>query len=111
LAQNAAFLSYGATTQATVTGNGGVNTITIGSSTVGLPALSARVWNAGTALAFILVGTATALTVTGGLANGMPCPQSVAPFVVRTGGVTLIQFGSTSTFTTTIMATAGEGVS
>lgn len=110
MAQNFAFLSYGATTNATVTGNAGINTATIGGSTTGIAAPSVRIWNAGTALAFIFIGTGTTLTTTGAAANGMPVPQSVAPFVLRTGGVTTIQFGSTSTFTTTINFTAGEGI-
>lgn len=110
MAQNFAFLAFGGTNQATVTGNAGVNTVTIGTSQTGLPATAVRVWNAGTALAFILTGTGVTLTTTGAAANGMPVPQSVAPFVLRTGGVSTIQFGSTSTFTTTLSFTAGEGI-
>ncbi len=110
MAQNFAFLPYGATTLATVGGAAGPGTITVNSSTTGIPPLSVRFWNAGTALAFIMMDTATGLTVTGGLANGMPVPQSCAPFVLRTGGATKVQFGSTGTITTTIYATAGEGI-
>lgn len=111
MAQNYAFSAYGVTQPCTVTGNGGINTVSIATTpSTGLPATSARLWNAGTALAFIMFGTGTTLTVTGAAANGMPAPQSVAPFVLRTGGVTTMQFGSTSTFTTTILVTAGEGI-
>jgi len=49
--------------------------------------------------------------VTGAAANGMPLPVSVAPFVLRTGGVSTVQLGSTGTITTTIYVTGGEGVS
>lgn len=110
MAQNFAFLSYGATTLATVTGNGGINTATIGTNQTGLPATSVRIWNQGTQVAFIMMGTGVTLTTTGGLANGMPVPQSIAPFVLRTGGVSTIQFGSLTTFTTTLSLTAGEGI-
>lgn len=111
MAQNYAFLPYGATQPFTVTGNGGINTVSIATTpTTGLPATAGRIWNAGTALAFISFGTATTLTVTGAAANGIPVPQSVAPYVLRTGGATQLQFGSTSTFTTTILYTAGEGI-
>ena len=112
MAQNFAFLPYGATQPCTVTGNAGINTVTLGTSTTGLPATAVRIWNAGTALAFISFGTGTAstLTTTGAAQNGLPVPASVAPFVLRTGGVSTVQFGSTSTFTTTIYLCAGEGV-
>jgi hypothetical protein len=42
----------------------------------------------------------------------MPIPQSVAPFVLRTGGNITFQVSAVSsgTVTTTIMATAGEGI-
>lgn len=110
MAQNYAFLAFGATQPCTVTGNAGINTVTLGTSATGLPATSCRIWNAGTALAFILFGTGTTMTTTGAAQNGMPVPASVAPFVLRTGGVSTVQFGSTSTFTTTIYLCAGEGI-
>ena len=110
MAQNYAFLSYGATITATSTGNAGINTATLGGSATGIGPTAVRVWNSGTALAFIFFGTGTTLTTTGAAANGMPVPQSIAPFVLRTGGVTTVQFGSTSTNTTNILLTAGEGI-
>lgn len=111
MAQNFSFLSYGATTAQAVGGAAGVSTVTIGTAQTGLPATAVRLWNAGTSAAFIMIGNQTTLTVTGAAANGMPVPVSVAPFVLRTGGVSTVQLGATSTFTTTIYVTGGEGVS
>lgn len=110
MAQNFAFLMYSASSVATVGGAAGPTTLTLGTSTTGLPATAVRLWNNGTQGAFILMGTGTTLTTTGGAPNGMPVPASVSPFVLRTGGVTTIQLGAASTFTTTIFATAGEGI-
>lgn len=109
--QNAAFLSYGASTAASVAAS--LITVTIGTSTTGLPATAVRLWNNGTAAAFCFIGTGTTLTTTGSAANGMPLPQSIAPFVLRTGGVSTIQLSTlgTSTNTTTIFVTGGEGIS
>lgn len=109
-AQNFAFLSYGATQTQVVGGAAGIVTLTVGVSQTGLPATAVRLWNAGTANAFIMMGNGTTLTVTGAAQNGMPVPVSVAPFVLRTGGVSPLQFGTTSTFTTTIYVSGGEGI-
>ena len=111
MAQNFSFLSYGATSAAVVGGAAGLGTVTIGTAQTGLPATAIRVWNSGTSIAFIMIGTGVTLTVTGSAANGMPVPVSVAPFVLRTGGVATVQLGAASTFTTTIYVTGGEGVS
>lgn len=108
MAQNFAFLSYGATSQVSVAA--ALVTVTLGTTQTGLPATAVRLWNNGTGAAFIMLGTGTTLTVTGAAANGMPVPQSVAPFVLRTGGVSTIQLSTTGTVTTTIFATAGEGI-
>lgn len=110
MAQNYAFLAFGNTVPAAVGGGAGVTTVTIGTSQTGLPATAVRIWNSGTAGAFILMDTATPLTVTGALANGMPTPQSVAPFVLRTGGVQKLQLAATGTITTTVYVTGGEGI-
>lgn len=109
--QNAAFLPYGATTGASV--GPALVTVTLANSVTGLPATAVRLWNNGTAGAFIMIGTGTTLTTTGSAANGLPIPQSIAPFVLRTGGVGVIQLSTlgTSTNTTTIYATGGEGIS
>ena len=111
MAQNSAFLSYGASTAASISG-AGITTVTIGTAATGLPATAVRLWNSGTAIAFIMIGTgsATTLTVTGAAANGMPMPVSIAPFVLRTGGVSTVQLGCTGTFTNTIYVTGGEGI-
>lgn len=110
MAQNFSFLSYGATTAAAVGGAAGIATVTIGTAQTGLPATAIRIWNAGTSIAFIMIGNQTTLTTTGTAANGMPMPVSVAPYVLRTGGVSTVQLGATSTFTTTIYVTGGEGI-
>lgn len=110
MAQNYAFLSYGASQQTSV--GPALVTVTINSSTTGIAPTAVRLWNNGTAVAFIFMGTAVTLTTTGAAANGMPIPQSVAPFVLRTGGATTIQISTASsgTNTTTIFSTAGEGI-
>lgn len=110
MAQNFAFLAYGATQQTSVAPS--LITVTIGTTSTGLPPTAVRIWNNGTGAAFIMMGTATTLTTTGAAANGMPVPQSVAPFVLRTGGATTIQMScvSSGTVTTTIFTTAGEGI-
>jgi len=110
MAQSYAFLAFGVTAPVTIGGAAGVSTITVGTTQTGLPATAVRLWNSGTGAAFILMGTGTTLTVTGAAANGMPIPVSVAPFVLRTGGVQSLQFGSTGTVTTTVYATGGEGI-
>lgn len=107
--QNAAFLPYGATSQASVAA--ALVTVTLANSVTGLPATAVRLWNNGTAGAFIMIGTGVTLTVTGAAANGIPVPQSIAPFVLRTGGVGTIQLSTTGTNTTTIFCTGGEGIS
>jgi hypothetical protein len=109
MAQNYAFLAYGATNQVSV--GPALVTVTLSASTVGIAPSAVRLWNNGTGIAFILFGTTT-LTTTGAAANGMPIPQSVAPFVLRTGGNITFQVSAVSsgTVTTTIMATAGEGI-
>lgn len=110
MAQNYAFLAFGVTSPASI--GPALVTVTLGTSATGLPATAVRLWNNGTAGAFVMIGTGTTLTTTGSAANGMPVPQSVAPFVLRTGGVATIQLStvSSSTNTTTIFATAGEGI-
>ncbi len=110
MAQNFAFLSYGATSQNSV--GPALVTVTVGTTATGLPATAVRLWNNGTGAAFIMIGTGTTLTTTGSAANGMPVPQSVAPFVLRTGGASAVQLSTVSsgTVTTTIMVTAGEGI-
>lgn len=110
MAQNFAFLMYSPSAVATIGGAAGITTVSLGTSATGLPATAVRLWNNGTAAAFVLMGTGTTLTSTGGIPNGMPVPASVSPFVLRTGGQTTIQLGAASTFTTTIFATAGEGI-
>ena len=110
MAQNYAFLSYGATSPVTVGGAAGISTVTVANSVTGLPATAIRIWNSGTNIAYAMIGTGTTLTVTGAAVNGMPCPMSIAPFVLRSGGVNTVQFGLTSTFTTTIYVTGGEGI-
>lgn len=106
--QNAAFLSYGATSAVSVAAS--LITVTVNNSTTGVPASAVRLWNNGTAAAFIMVGTGVTMTVTGAAANGLPVPQSVAPFVLRTGGASTIQMQTTGTNTTTIFVTGGEGM-
>jgi hypothetical protein len=110
MAQNYAFLSFGATSNVSI--GPALATVTLGTSATGLPATAVRLWNNGTGVAFILFGSSTTLTTTGAAANGMPIPQSVAPFVLRTGGISTFQLSTASsgTITTTIIATAGEGI-
>lgn len=109
MAQNAAFLSYGATQAVSVAAS--LITVTVNNATTGIPASAVRLWNNGTAGCFIFIGTGVTMTVTGAAANGMPVPQSVSPFVLRTGGASTIQLQTTGTNTTTIFVTGGEGMS
>lgn len=107
MAQNFAFLAYGNTLAATVGGAAGAVTLTVGTTQTGLPATAARIWNSGTAIAYVLFGTGTTITAAG---NAMPIPASVAPVVLRTGGVNTVQLATTGTITTTVFVTGGEGI-
>jgi hypothetical protein len=106
MAQNFAFLNYGQTFAQAIGGAIGAVTLTIGTSATGLPATAARIWNSGTGVAFISFGT----TPTVSSASSMIMPVSVAPYVLRTGGSSVVQMTTTGTVTTTVYITGGEGI-
>jgi hypothetical protein len=99
------FLALTTTIPRTVGGVAGATTMTFTPSADGYP--SVRIVNAGTANAFIqFITTDNATTVA--VTNSQPvlASQSV---VLATGGFLAMGMNTSSTFTTTIFVTAGQG--
>lgn len=105
---NYPFLSYGLSGSTQGVAGSAVTTISLQVGTSGLPAPCVRLTNLGTVAAFINFWS-TGDTVTVATTQGI-CIRSNTEHVFRLGGKNFVQMIAGAGVTTTVFATAGEGM-